>query len=410
MTSSLPRVSALLLFLLVVASLSGCPPDDGSVPQAFPVLDVTPPTSAAERGTEATPSLDDAKKEVVRVCTILPASGPSKDYGAEIRRGIDIARSEFGNDEKRRFEWTDKDTKSTEPGALAAFQACFNEGHHVVIGPVHPAAITALIPVAASHDIVLVIPELGASVPSVWTPNLLAVAPTSTEMGRVAARNARADRGFTKGAVLHVPGVFGEGLRDAFQKEFLGKEGGGTMVGTRQLAPDKPQEWVVAAKELIAKGAESIFVVGPPEPSKQVATIVAGTGSHAWFIDWSMHPPVLDAAGAEGRGQVHWVNRMVPRGDFEAQYTQRHQARPEYSAGAGYDAAKITSLAANAAKSTWHEDISATMVELKGIESAFGTAEMVQLGGIVYLDRAGYRLIEPVPLPGTDKWVFGGFE
>jgi ABC-type branched-subunit amino acid transport system substrate-binding protein len=229
-------------------------------------------------------------------------------------------------------------------------------------------------------------------------------------MGRVAARNARADRGFTKGAVLHVPGVFGEGLRDSFQKEFVATEAGGVMVEARELSPDKPEQWGAAAKELVAAGAEAIFVIAPPEPSRQVAQAVAGTSLHAWFIDWSMHPPVLDAAGSDGRGQVHWVNRTVPGADFESKYTGRHQARPEYSAGAGYDAAKITSLAANVAKSTWHEDISATMADLKGIESAFGTAEMVKQGGLVYLDRAGYRLIEPVPLPGTDKWVFGGFE
>ncbi len=396
-----PRGLLAALALALVAG-SGCPPDDGSVPQAFPVLEdgATPPAAAAPT--------DD--KEILRICTILPSSGVSKDIGAEIRRGIDIARSELGTGTKRRYEWTDKDTKSTEPGALAAFQECFNEGHHVVIGPVHPAAVTALIPVAAAHDILVVIPELGAAVPSVWSPNLVAIAPTATEMGRLAGRNARVDRGFTKAGVLHVPKIFGESLRDAFSKEFLGAEEGGTIVGSRELAPDDPEAWAAAAKELMGKGAEALFVVGPPEPSKAVAAAVADAKTHVWFVDWAMHPPVLAAAGDKARSHVHWMNRTLPRGPFEAVYRERHQARPEYSAGAGYDAVTIVSLASEASKSTWHEDLGAEIGKLTGIPSAFGTGAMVRQGDILYLDLGGYRLIEPVPLPDTDEWVFGGFE
>ncbi|MCO4769796.1 MAG: amino acid ABC transporter substrate-binding protein [Deltaproteobacteria bacterium] len=399
MISSFARASALML-LLIVAPLTGCPPDDGSVPQAFPTLD--------ESATPTVTVVDDDKL-IVRICTILPSSGPSKDVGAEIRRGADIARSAIESS-KHTFQWTDKDTKSTEPGAMAAFRACFNEGHHIIIGPVHPAAITALIPVAASHDVVLIIPELGAAVPSTWGPSMAAVAPPATEMGRIAGNSARRARGLRKGAVLHVPKVFGEGLRDAFSKEFLEAEEGGTMVDTRELAPDSPQSWGAAAKELASQGVDALFVVGPPEPSRAVAKAVRGTKTHAWFIDWAMHPPVLDAAAPDARAQVHWVNRALPRGEFEVAYRDRHQAKPEYPAGAGYDAVKLATLAVAGSKSNWHEDISAALRKVDNLPSAFGTAQVVEEGGIVFVDAAGYRLIEPVPLPDTNEWVFGGFE
>ena len=240
--------------------------------------------------------------------------------------------------------------------------------------------------------------------------SIVAVAPTATEMGRIAANDARRSRGMRKGAVLHVPKVFGEGLRDSFKREFVELEDGGTVVDTRSLPPNDPPLWGAAAKELAGKGVEAIFVVGPPEPSKSVASAIRNTKAHAWFIDWAMHPPVLEASQPEARSQVHWVNRALPRGAFEATYRDRHQAKPEYPAGAGYDAVKLAELAANKAKSTWHEDISAELRSLDNIPSAFGTAQVVEEGGIVFLDQAGYRLIEPVPLPGTNDWVFGGFE
>ena len=410
--SSARALAALLLALSLFAL--GCPPEDGGLPPTLPGVTVAPPAAGVDSVAEPTPPIPGQEgKQIVRVCVILPASGPSKDVGAEMRRGVGLAQATIAADTAaaRVFQWTEKDTKSTEPGAIAAFQACFNEGHHIIVGPVHPAGTTALIPVAASHDVILMIPEIGAAVPSVWSDNLFAIAPPSTEMGRLAGRNARGERGLTRGAVLHVPGVFGEGLRDAFAASFLGAEAGGSIVSKTELPPDKPEAWAKAAVDAKGAGAEAIFVVGPPEPSRAVAaTFAADAGTaHAWFVDWAMHPPVLEAAGPAGRGRVHWVNRALPGGDFETRYVERYQARPEYPAGAAHDAVLAAALAAIAAPSTWHEDISATLKESTNLPSAFGVGAMVTVDGLVYEDIAGYRLVEPVKLPDSDVWVFGGF-
>ncbi len=378
--------------------LSGCPPDEGSVPPAFPTLD--------EAASASVPS----DKEAVRVCTVLPSSGPSKDLGAAIRRGIDIARAQLDPAGKRALLWTDKDSKSTEPGATSAFQECFNEGNQVVIGPVHPAATTALVPVAAAFDSVLVIPDIAGAQPTVWGPNIFAVAPPSSEMGMVAAKDARTARGLTKGAVLHVPKVFGESLRDAFVKTFTEVEAGGTIVGTRELEGDDPGAWARAAQELAGKGAEALFVVGPREPAERIAAIVATTELQVWFIDWAMHPPVLEAAGAAGRKRVHWVNRSLPRGTFDTTYRARHQAKPEYAAAAGYDAVLMIEAAANRATSTFFEDIAAQLRSLENLPSSTGPARMVESMGIRYLDSAGYRIVEPVLDPDNQEWIFSGFK
>lgn len=400
--SSWSRLAALASLVLLL----GCPPDDGSVPQAFPVLDATP--APAEGSAPPAPGDD---REVFRVCTILPRSGPEVDTGAEIRRGIDIAISEIPNDARRRFDWTHKDTKSTEGGALTAFQACFNEGHHAVIGPVAPAGTTALIPVAAAHDILLVVPQVAAAVPVGWSGSLVAISPPSLEMGRLAAENARAARGLRKGAVLHVGSVFGTSLRDAFRDTFESVEEGGVFVGARELPPDDPDAWAAAAKELRAAGAEALFVVGPPDASKAVARYV-GTedGVQAWFVDWSMQPPVLEAAAPGGLNRVHWLNRNQPTGGFEGKYVQLHQAKPEFSAGSGYDAVKLLQLASEASDSTWHEDLLKQIEGMKAIPSAFGTGAMVEQGGVDFEDVGGYSVVEPKKMPDADVWIFGGHE
>jgi len=71
---------------------------------------------------------------------------------------------------------------------------------------------------------------------------------------------------------------------------------------------------------------------------------------------------------------------------------------------------KASAMAAVAAPSTWHEDIAATLKGAKNMPSAFGTGAMVEVDGLTYEDVAGYRLVEPVRLPDSDVWVFGGFE
>lgn len=396
--------------ILIALLLSGCPPEDPALPPTLPSLE---PGKAPLPG-PGEPQLgpDGHPKQVVRVCVMLPASGPSKDLGAEMRRGVGIAQKELmaNRDLARVFEWTEKDTKSTEPGAISAFTECFGEGHHVIVGPVHPAGTTALIPVAASHDVILMIPEVGAAVPSVWSDNLFAIAPPATEMGRLAGENARRERALTKAAVLHVPGVFGENLRDAFITAFTATPGA-EVVAKTELPPDKPEEWAKAAEDAKAAGADALFIIGPPEPSKAVAATYGKDtgGSHAWFVDWSMHPPVLDAAGVAGKSRVHWVNRALPAGAFEEEYLERYQARPEYSAGAAYDAVKLAGLAAATAETTWHEDVSKTLKAMKDTPGAFGDGNFVMTDGVSYQDVAGYRIIEPVKLPDSDVWVFGGF-
>lgn len=388
----------LLALSAVALLLAGCPPDEGSVPHAFPTIDQAP-----------TPSESDSGKEIIKVCTVLPSSGPSKDLGAAIRRGIDIARSQLDPNGRRQLTWTDKDSRSTEPGAVSAFQECFGEGHHVVIGPVHPAATTALVPIAAAFDTVLVIPDLAAAHPEVWGPNVFAVGPPSVEMGLVAAKDARTTRGLTKGAVLHVPKVFGESIRDAFTKAFTEIEPAGTIVDTRELQPDDPNPWGAAASELAGKGVEALFVVGPRAPAERIAASVATLDMQVWFIDWAMHPPVLEAAGAAGRKRVHWVNRTLPQGSFDSTYRERHQAKPEYAAAAGYDAVLMVETAANRAKSSFYEDLASELRSLENLPTSRGPARVVEGMGVSYLDASGYTIVEPELDPGNQEWIFGGF-
>jgi ABC-type branched-subunit amino acid transport system substrate-binding protein len=408
--------------LLLVLLIAGCPPDDGSVAPVLPGLEASPGTAAGgpspSPGAESSPGAatpastpPSGARQTVRVCLVLPESGESKDVADEMRRGIAVARAEIEaeNWRTRRLEFSERPTSSTEPSAVSAYQKCFNEGHPLIIGPLHPAETTALIPVAAAHEAVLLIPEVGAAIPSIWGRNLLAVAPPASEMGHVAAEDALGKRERKKAAVLHVPKVFGETLRDAWKESF--SKGGGSVVVSKELDPGKPEAWASAALEAAVKnGVDALFVVGPGEVAEAVAKTLDDEpmgNVHAWFIDWAMFPTVLAAAGPLAVDRVHWVNRPLPKGEFAQTYEARYQAKPDYAAGSGYDAVVVAANAVETAPSQFWEDVAASARGLKGLPSAFGSGTMVERRGIVFLDSAAYRVVEPIQQPETGDWVFG---
>jgi ABC-type branched-subunit amino acid transport system substrate-binding protein len=389
----------LLLLAAACAVLIGCPPDDGSIP-TFPELQQTP---------SATPAVSTTPKETVKACVLLPSSGAARDAGAEMRRGMTIAQAEVAAQSwrTRAVEWIEQDTRSSEAGAVAAYQRCLTEGIRVIVGPVDPSATTALLPVAAAHDAALVIPRIGAAMPTTWAEQLTAVGPPSFDMGYAAAKDAREGRLVKKVGVLHTPGVFGTSLKTSFVQKF--ESGDGVVVDVRELAPDKPETWASAALELGLAGVDGLFVVGPVDAAIAVADVMNDDPlqqAHVWFIDWAMFPPVATACGEEGYRRAHWVNRLLPRGEFAQTYLARYQSEPEYEAGDGYDAIYVAANAIESADELVPFEIAKAARELKGMTGAFGSASMIQVGDLVYEDAAAWRIYEPRVSEVTAHWVF----
>ena len=411
-------VPALLLGIIAILS-QACPPDDGSV--APPTVDLRGKTAGALSSSKAAgdikPTTDGAVAsptgEEVQVCVLLPSSGSSEEEGAEMRRGMSIAQAQVKAEKwrKRKISWIEKDTKSTEAGAVAAYHECMVKGTPIIIGPVHPAAVTAIIPVAAAHKVVLIIPDLGAAQASRWNDNLFAITPPATDMGGVAAHIARIERGMGRAIVLHTPEIFGESVAKAFIEGFKADRNG-KVVATHALSPKNPDAWISAAIETALKTeADSLFVVAPGEVAVPLARALNSEplqNTQAWFIDWAMYPTVLEAAG-KAIQRVHWVNRPLPRGDFEDIFLSRYQAYPNFAAGAGYDSVLLAATAIQNGESMGPAHLAIAAGSASNLAGAFGTGSMVEQAGITSEDAAGYRPVEPTREPDSETWIFSGY-
>lgn len=421
---------------------SACPPDDGSVAADYPALrqsaeaedpSAVPPVVKPSSDAETSSVSDDKPTEsglnegdepplipkgekarvkdtkAVRVCLLLPTKGESAELGAELRRGMAIAQSEIKGQAWRKlhFEWTEVDTGSTESGTVAAYHRCYGEDFPIIIGPVHPAAATALIPIAEAHNTVLIIPEVGSAVPSKWGDHMFSISPPASQMGNVAATAATGPRQLRKGALLAPPGVFGSALGGAFKDTF--QRLGGKIVFNKELDPNKPRSWRSAALKAGIAGADALFVIGPPEVAAAVVEALDDAplaSAHAWFIDWAMFPGVLDLASASARRRIHWVNRNHPIGSFAEAYTARYQAAPLPTAGAGYDAIMLAAYASEAAAVPEPAAIAKAASNLSGLRSAFGSGSIVEAHGVLSLDAAGYRVFEPRRKPDGKGPIF----
>jgi ABC-type branched-subunit amino acid transport system substrate-binding protein len=398
-----------LLWLLPAAILLGCPPDDGAAPPPFPGLDGAAPADPAAGLRPTPPPAAPVPAGAPRICLLLPRTGPSRDLGEEMRRGMRLAQDTLAA-RGSGVAFVEEDTKSTEVGASAAFLRCAASGAQAATGVVHPAAVTAILPVAAAHDTLLVIPELGAAVPSVWNERLIAVAPEAAEMGRVAAEDVALNHKLTRAAVLHPPGTFGERLRDRFTESF--QTHGGAVVETIELPENRAAPWAEAAAKAAEGGAQALFVVSPGAPAEAIAATLDSPPLESvmvWFIDWAMFPPVLAQAQKTGAGgRVRWINRRDPFGPFAEAFQAAFQTRPRFEAGSGYSAVLLAAAAIGAADSL---EPAAVVVggRITQVPTAWGPGTIVEHGGMRTVDVGGFGVIEGIPSP-TDPngaWIFG---
>jgi len=211
--------------------------------------------------------------------------------------------------------------------------------------------------------------------------------------------------------VLHTPEIFGESLAKAFIESFKADRNG-KIVATLALSPQNPDAWISAAMEIaIKEEADSLFVVAPGEVAAPLARALNSEplrNTQAWFIDWAMYPTVLEAAG-KAIQRVHWVNRPLPRGDFEDIFLSRYQAYPNFAAGAGYDSVLLAATAIQNGESMGPAHLAIAAGSASNLAGAFGTGSMVERAGITSEDAAGYRPVEPTREPDSETWIFSGY-
>jgi len=379
-----------LLPLPLLALLIGCPPaSDGPPSPGGVVPDAASPAvpggAIAPSGEAAPGDEPPARTLDPRVCVL--GGGGTAEAGS-LADGVAFARArvEARTEAPRTVVWTDVPVAEGAEGVIAAWEQCVDSKAAVVVGPLDPALVAPLLPVATGTDVLWVIPQLGLGAIATPGANVLIIGEGPDEMGTVAAIGALAT-GSSKGAALLTGGDFGASVGAAFVATY--DAAGKTSTASADLAD--AAAFAAAAQAAVGGGADALLVAGSPESASAVVAVLgdpAMADVHVWLVDWAMEAEVLAGAPAGSHARVHGLNFIVPRGVFEAEYLEARTAVPTATAGLGYDAAMLAAEAIEAAPELTLGALAGALTAGTALPSAFGEGALEERGGVMHFTTA----------------------
>ena len=363
------------LLLAVATLLAACAPPNDMIP-ARPPPD---PALAALEGHPTDASLVDG-------CLLLARTGAATPLSEAAVLGVDLAIDLASRDLslRRVLRWHRVDTASTAAGVQAAFLECLGLGARIVVGPFSPGEVAALLPVVSDAEVVVVLPAPGAASSIGWGPGLFAVQPPAVHTAEQVAVEMRV-AGLDRAAVLAVDDPFGAHMVEAFV------DGSELEVEVATLPVGAPRAWAEAATAAMTRGAQGLFVVGPPDETAAVATAAgASPTTRVWLIDWALGPAVAGAPGVEPT-RLRAFAAPPPAPPFARRWAEHHEGEADPLAVAGYDAVRLAGLAVEGSSSLWWEAVAASLASLAVDDLGHGPGRMVRSGGVTWLDSAAAR-------------------
>ncbi len=280
------------------------------------------------------------------------------------------------------------DTRGAIEHIPEALARCGAEGARALVGPGRAELALPLIPAAALHDWLVVLPGLGIGDPGVWPRAFVTVAGSPADAGGATARDAIAQER-RRALVLHAAGVGGERAADAFEAAFVG--GGRSVVLRREVPAGQPEAWADAMSSLPA-GIDAVFAAAPPDGAAHAVSRLP-PGAHFWTTEGAMQPEVLAGAGPDAVERLHVATPPLPDPGFAARFRERFGRTPDHAAGVAYDAVSIAVHALRSAPSLSTE----ALIEAAGapaVGRAFGPGSVEVEGGMNRLDSAQPTLFD----------------
>jgi branched-chain amino acid transport system substrate-binding protein len=270
--------SFLVLMVVFVLALSACAPK--------PVAETAAPTTAATEAaatTEAAAATETAAApdtsmldvctqdefgcaeipagETIKIGMGAPLLGDYSMFGIDISQGVSLALQQAGDFQGWSFELVAEDTGGTPEGGAAVANKLVTDPTVVAIaGHIFSGSTDAAMPIYEKAGLPMMSPS--ATNPDLTQKgstvfNRLAF--TDADQGKAAASLLFNDLGFTKIAVMHDGGTYGQGLADVVQAEFEAL--GGQVVAYEAITPGEA-DYVAPLSAVAAANPEAVYFGG----------------------------------------------------------------------------------------------------------------------------------------------------
>ncbi len=303
----------------------------------------------------ATGTAGATKKAVIGV--IAPLSGDLNAMGLGIQHSVELAVKQ-ANDAQAIPGWTlsvsaKDDESKPEPGKNGATQLAGDDNVVGVVGTLNSSVAAPVQPVLNSANIAMVSPAntnptltRGANPdsPQRLYANYFRTCTTDAVQGPFAAQYL-IKKGITKVATVHDKKTYGQGLVEAFSKEFTAK--GGQIVTAQTINPDD-SNYAAAISQVKAAGPQAVYFGGEHPQAGPLSQQVHAAGLMVPIMggDGIYDANFIKLAGAQATGDlatsVGAPLDTLPKGkDFLNAYNAAGYKEPPSAYGAyAYDAAQ----------------------------------------------------------------------
>jgi ABC-type branched-subunit amino acid transport system substrate-binding protein len=208
---------------------------------------------------------------------------------------------------------------------------------------------------------------------------LFRTCPSDALQGKLLARRARA-KGFTKVAVIHLPGAYGKGLADAFAQSFVEAGGTAPTVDEYTEGAGSYTTFLSAVYAKYTPAPDAILLVAYPVDGAQIIkdynNSFTSKGTFWFFTDATEDPGFYTGLtlsfGHEGTGPG------TPTGEAYDAFRTAYQKKYGQEASVGsfavnaYDAVYLVALGMEAAQSASAADLKAKLTSVSSGGTAFG--------------------------------------
>ncbi len=295
--------------------------------------------------------------KVAKIGVIAPLSGDLSALGLGIQHSVELAVKQ-ANESKAIPGWTlevvpKDDEGKTDPGANAATALSGDADVVGVVGTLNSSVAQNVQPILAAANIVQVSPaNTGpaltrganfATAPKRAYPNYFRTCTTDDVQGPFAAQYLLS-KGIKNVATIHDKKTYGQGLVEAFTKDFTAK--GGTVVAATTINPDDAN-FQTAITAISGKKPQAVYYGGEYPQAGPLSQQMKSAGLNVPLMggDGIFDPKFIELAGATATGDmatsVGAPTDSLPKGkEFLSQYQAAGYKEPSAAYGAyAYDAA-----------------------------------------------------------------------
>lgn len=338
----------LVVLFIVVLAVSACAPKPVEETEA-PVVDETTEateevaaTEAVDEG-EALPAAcaDDRfgcavipQGETIKIGMGAPLLGDYSMFGIDISQGVSLALTQDDGFEGWAYELVAEDTGGTPEGGAAVANKMVTDPTVVAIaGHIFTGSTEAAMPIYEKAGLPMMSP-------SVTNPTMTAkgsavfnrLAFTDTVQGIAAAGLLYNDLGFTRIAVMHDGGTYGQGLVDVVQATF--EELGGEVVAYEAITPGEA-DYVAPLSAVSDADPEAVYFGGYAADGTVLMNqwSVAGLDGVLFFgCDGTFGVEFTQKTGANGEGAIA-ASLVPPDSDEKTAFDAAYAAAFPTAAG-----------------------------------------------------------------------------